>query len=398
MARDEQAVPARDHWLDRATLWGLLAFGGALQFSIFLAETILALVLVAWIGSLLVHRERPEAPPWFTPLLVYAGLTLVATAFSQDPKASLGAAKQLLLFLLVPAAYRALRGRSAETMIEVVISLGAFSAIVGVIQFGFLGYDRLQQRPVGTLGHYMTYSGLLMLIICSVAARLLFQRRDRIWPALVMPALVVALVFTFTRSAWVGACVGVGLLLILKDFRLLALAPVVAGLFFALAPSSLTSRFYSIFDLQDPSNRDRVAMFQAGTEIIASSPLTGVGPNVLQRVYPQYRKSTAVEHTPPHLHNVPMQIAAERGLPALGAWIWFIVAAARGLLARMRGNGTRYLAAAGLSAVGAAIAAGMFEYNFGDSEFLLLLLLLLTLPWAASRTATSTPAPRQPTA
>ncbi|MBP1636744.1 MAG: putative bicarbonate transporter, IctB family [Acidobacteria bacterium] len=390
MAADA-GVKGAGHWLDRATLAGLLGFAGALQFSIFLAETLLALALVAWVGALVANRERPEAPGWFLPLLVYAGLTLVATAFSLDPARSLGAAKQLLLFLLVPATIRAARGRPAETMMDVVLSLGAFSAIVGVIQFGFLGYDRLQQRPVGTLGHWMTYSGLLMLIACSAAARLLFERRDRIWPALIMPALIVALVFTFTRSAWVGACVGIGLLLALKDFRLLALAPVVAGLFFALAPSGITSRFYSIFDLHDPSNRDRVAMFEAGTEIIASDPLTGVGPNVVQEVYPQYRKPTAVEQTPPHLHNVPMQIAAERGLPALGVWIWFLFAVVRDLLRKLRSDRPRYLAAAALSAVGAMVAAGFFEYNFGDSEFLMLLLLLLALPWAVTATAARRP-------
>jgi O-antigen ligase len=371
-------------WLDRATLAGLLGFAGALQFSIFLAETLLALALVAWLGALVTTRERPEAPRWFLPLLVYAGLTLVATAFSLDPGTSLGATKQLLLFLLVPATIRAARGRSAETLMDVVLSLGAFSAIVGVIQFGFLGYDRLQQRPVGTLGHWMTYSGLLMLIACSAAARLLFERRDRIWPALIMPALIVALTLTFTRSAWVGACVGIGLLLVLKDFRLLALAPVVAGLFFALAPASIASRFYSMFDLHDPSNRDRVAMYDAGSEIVASDPLTGVGPNMVQHIYPQYRKPTAVEQTPPHLHNVPLQIAAERGLPALGVWIWFLVVAVRDLLRKLRTDRPRYLAAAALGGIGAMIAAGFFEYNFGDSEFLMLLLLLLALPWAAS--------------
>ncbi|HOC17520.1 MAG TPA: O-antigen ligase family protein [Vicinamibacterales bacterium] len=380
----EAGVKGTGHWLDRAALAGLLGFAGALQFSIFLAEALLAAALVAWLGALIVNRERPEVPGWFLPLLVYAALTLVATAFSLEPLTSLGAAKQLLLFLLVPATIRAARGRSAETVMDVVLSLGAFSAIVGVIQFGFLGYDRLQQRPVGTLGHWMTYSGLLMLIACSAAARLLFERRNRTWPALIMPALVVALVFTFTRSAWVGACVGIGLLLVLKDFRLLALAPVVAGLFFALAPASIASRFYSIFDLHDPSNRDRVAMFAAGAEIVASDPLTGVGPNLMQRVYPDYRKPNAVEQTPPHLHNVPLQIAAERGLPALAVWIWFLVAVVRDLLRKLRADRPRYLAAAALSAVGAMVAAGFFEYNFGDSEFLMLLLLLLALPWAAS--------------
>ena len=31
------------------------------------------------------------------------------------------------------------------------------------------------------------------------------------------------------------------------------------------------------------------------------------------------------------------------------------------------------------------VAAGMFEYNFGDSEFLMLFLVLVTLPYAAER-------------
>ena len=35
------------------------------------------------------------------------------------------------------------------------------------------------------------------------------------------------------------------------------------------------------------------------------------------------------------------------------------------------------------------LAAGLFEYNFGDSEFLMLLLVLVTLP-----AASAAPAPR----
>jgi hypothetical protein len=42
-------------------------------------------------------------------------------------------------------------------------------------------------------------------------------------------------------------------------------------------------------------------------------------------------------------------------------------------------------AAAGLAAVFAMLGAGLFEYNFGDSEFLMLFLVLVTLPFAAAR-------------
>jgi len=111
----------------------------------------------------------------------------------------------------------------------------------------------------------------------------------------------------------------------------------------------------------------------------------------VHEVYPNYRRSSAVDQTPPHLHNVPLQIAAERGLPALAAWLWFVAAAAIGLWRRFRDDRVRYLAAAGMGALAAMLAAGFFEYNFGDSEFLVTLLILLTLPWAAVR-GTAAPA------
>ena len=71
--------------------------------------------------------------------------------------------------------------------------------------------------------------------------------------------------------------------------------------------------------------------------MIAAHPLTGVGPNMVERVYAQYRDPDAVDKVNPHLHNVPMQIAAERGLPALAIWLWFVVVAA----ARSRGASSR---------------------------------------------------------
>jgi len=41
----------------------------------------------------------------------------------------------------------------------------------------------------------------------------------------------------------------------------------------------------------------------------------------------------------------------------------------------------------GVASVVALLAAGLFEYNFGDSEVLMLFLLIATLPYAADRTA-----------
>ena len=52
---------------------------------------------------------------------------------------------------------------------------------------------------------------------------------------------------------------------------------------------------------------------------------------MVERRYAEYRGPDAVNEVNPHLHNVPLQIAAERGLPALAVWLWFIVALLRDL-------------------------------------------------------------------
>ena len=377
--------------LEGAALVALCLLVGALQLSIAASAVLLTLTVGLWVGVLLSHRERVQVPDMFWPLVAYSALTITSAAASLDPGASLVDAKEILLFLIVPVVYRLARGQWASTVATIIISVGAVTAVVGIVQYAILEYDSLGQRPLGSMGHYMTYSGLLMLVIGLAAARLLFGSVDRAWAGLVLPTLVVALALTLTRSAWVGACVGIGLLLVIRDRRLLAATPVVAAILFSLAPQTVIDRAYSTFDLQDPTNRDRFAMARAGARMIRDHPLTGVGPDMVQEVYADYRDAGGVNEVNPHLHNVPLQIAAERGLPALAVWLWFVVAATRELIACLGDPKSRALAAGGLAAMASMLAAGMFEYNFGDSEFLMLLLVLLTLPIAARQAGTTRP-------
>ncbi len=391
MSTQAVAVPAvSPPRLEVAAVVSLCLFAGALQLSIAASAWLLTITTVLWLGVVVSGRERIEVPSLLWPLLAYAVYTMIAVATSIDPVSSLVDSKEVLLFLVVPIVYRLARGRSATTVATIIISVGAVTAVYGIVQYGILEFDTLGQRPQGSMGHYMTFSGLLMLVIGLSASRILFGTTDRVWAALVLPALVVALALTLTRSAWVGACVGVGLLLVLKDRRLLAAAPVIAALLFALAPATVTDRVYSTFDLQDPTNRDRFAMARVGARIVRDHPLTGVGPDMVQVVYPDYRDAGGVNETNPHLHNVPLHIAAERGLPALGLWLWFVFVAVRELSRGLQHAASRPLAAGGLAAIASMLAAGMFEYNFGDSEFLMLFLVMLTLPLAARREAPDT--------
>jgi putative inorganic carbon (hco3(-)) transporter len=380
------AAPQASPTLDRIALWLLLLFVASLQMSIFAAGILLSLMLVCWVALLIRDRERPSAPEFVLPLVVYAVLTLISSAFAIEPWESFKDDKQLIYLAVVPAAvYHLARGKRATTVIDVIVTVGAAGAVWGIVQYGLLHFDSLGKRPQGISHHYMTFSGFLMLSICSVLARLIFGARDRIWPALVLPALITALLLTLGRGAWVGTSIAVAVIFSLKNFRLMAAIPIVVAVAFALAPDTVTRRMTSVFDLQDPSNRDRVAMLKTGVAMVSAHPLTGVGPNMIEKVYVQYRAPGAVQQTNQHLHNVPMQIAAERGIPALGVFVWFVVSLARSLLRMFRSGENRVFAATALASLVGMLAAGQFEYNFGDSEFQMLFLVLITLPFAAQR-------------
>ncbi len=191
-----------------------------------------------------------------------------------------------------------------------------------------------------------------------------------------VPALIVALVVTNTRNAWIGTFLAVCLLLAIRNWKLVLVAPAIAIVALVLAPGQVQDRARTMLNPTDPASRDRIVMWKIGRDMIRDHPVFGVGPEQIQVDYERYRQSypEAVNKTNPHLHNVPIQIAAERGVPALVLWLWFFIVAGRDLWRQLRAKIAPDVAGAGLAALVAMFVAGLFEYNFGDSEFLMLLL------------------------
>ena len=369
---------------------------GFVQIKLQLAQGVFfSLAALLWLVITIREGRRPEVPSFSVPLLVYAGLTLLSSALSSNPVASLLDDKQLLMFLMVPVVARFARGARATQTIDIIIAIGAAAALWGIIQFSMLGFDNLNNRPAGPLGpNYMTFSGVLMLVTCAAVARLVFTPIRSMWPIVAVPALLVALAATYTRNAWIGAFLGITLLLVIRNWKLIIIPPVLAALAFAVAPGQIQKRAESFLRPSDPASIDRMVMWKIGADMVRDHPLLGVGPVLIEPAYEGYRAKypEAVNKTNPHLHNVPIQIAAERGVPALLAWLWFVAIAARDLWRQLRRGQATSLAATGLAGIVAMFAAGMFEYNFGDSEFLMLFLGLITLPFAATLGSGAEPA------
>jgi O-antigen ligase len=195
--------------------------------------------------------------------------------------------------------------------------------------------------------------------------------------SLALPLCAWAMVISRTRSAWLGALAGLAVIAVLRAPRLLFVLAGAVLLVLVVRPASVTSRL----TVTDASSRDRIFMWQSGFDMIRDKPIFGQGPGMILRVYPDYRWPGAPNPRTPHLHDNALQIAAERGLPCLAWWLWWVAVAMGAAYRVARREPSAPVAGAGpLAVLVAVMVAGLFEYNFGDSEILMLVLLLSALP------------------
>jgi O-antigen ligase len=445
--------------LERAQLALTAALAATIPVSIFAAEALLALAVAVLAARLARGETRLPRTAVDTPLAAFAVWSLLSASFAAEPARAHEDAKKLLLFALFYVVLDvARRGDSRERLFDSLVAGGLALAALTVAQHLFLGFDRLDRRPPGFLGHYMSAAGVTTGVLLVAAARLVCRAvprprwRDawlvllllagvggvaaasafgggRIAMRLFVAALAAssaalalargevvrraagslalaavplagwALVVSRTRGAWLGALFGLTALAAMRAPRLLAGVAGVVLLLLLWRPEPIADRL----TLLDASSVDRYYMWQAGVDMVLDRPVFGQGPGMILATYPRYRWPEAPNPQAPHLHNNPLQVAAERGLPGLAFFVWWFFAAIVAALlearrARAAAASERPTAAAAtgaLAVLAAAFVAGLVEYNLGDSEVLMLVLLVTAVPFAlrASRAASATPAP-----
>jgi len=373
----------------------VLALAGALLFSLIsitLMESFLALAFVFWLAALFRGKTKLAFPDFFWPLLVYAALSIIVCFFSVNPAVSFKDARELVLYLVVPIIMGAAASRRGRLWLTAALLTSGLASSLYSIGY-FIIKARPGERIQGFMGHYMTQAGLLLLFASAALSFLLFFRNRTRWLWGVAFILAIAsLALTLTRSAWVGLIVAAGFILVLYKPKALIILPAVIALFLLASPQAMKRRALSIFNPHDYGNTLRIEYLKAGMQIIREYPLHGTGPDTVDMVFqdPKYGLSE-VNRQNVHLHNNIVQIGAERGVPTLLAWVVFIVWAFVSLLRLLKNKGSPVFphAAAAAAALLALITAGLFEYNFADSEITVLFFYLITMPFAFPQEAES---------
>jgi len=377
---------ASDSRAQRAGYW-LFVSHIATIFSIAASNILLGLTLLTLPWS------RRRDVPWqdFAPLLIPLGLYVLLLAgsivASSDPRTSVRGATEVFSLATLVLALLLVRGeRQVRIAVDAVILVATLLAGVGLAQYLF-GYGDIERRIRGSFSHYMTFSGVLLIGDLLLVSTMVYGGRWRsLWRWAALAILNVALLGSLTRNAWVALVLTLTVLVVLRAPRLLLAYLPAAVLFVVLAPVPLLHRVMSIADLRDPSNYDRLCMLEAGLAMIRERPLFGLGPELVERRYAIYRSPAAPRYEVPHLHNNLLELAAERGLPALASYLWLTGASMAAAWRGFRREGGRSGRRADLY-VGAMLAllafnlAGLFENNWGDTEVQRPVLFVLAIPF-----------------
>lgn len=271
-------------------------------------------------------------------------------------------------------------------------------------------------RAAGLYGHYTTYAEVLQLIM-SLAVGLFVALPRKLSPVGVLLALATvgmgaALLLTVTRASWLGLFVAVIAICCvwLKSARLnrrVVVGGIVATALIVLlvAPVALNllqqKRNVGFLDRSDGSITWRETVYREGVGLFTQNArhfLVGVGMDSIKRHAGEWRLFDNGKLPPGHMHSTPLQLAVERGVFTLLAWLCFLFVYLLTLwrtekrLIDVESAGesdeTWFERGVVLGAFGGAVGfftSGVVHYNLGDSEVATVFYIIAGLALACYR-------------
>ena len=361
--------------------------------SIAISQIFLSLAILGFILDRLLNEQQSVFfPPIKLPLSFFILTTVLSWLLSPDLTLGLPPINKLWLFVIILLVANYFSEKRTILAYQTLFTAGIVACGFAFVQYIFPSLGSVQGRITGFMGHWMTLSGGLMLVFITLVGYTLnaSPKRKTFW-VLACFFLGITLVLTLTRSVWIASLAGLLTALWLK-FPLRKIVILLCGgviLLVFFAPESVQKRLESIWDLNDPSNYARVAIWKTGLKMVKDNPWFGVGPQQVSEVFfdyhpfPQDRERSGFFFM--HMHNNFLQFAAERGIPCALAWLWLMLKIGidhyRAFKNLLTPSLLKSAHAIGLLNVVVLFLAGFFEFNFGDSEVLMIFLFLVIVPY-----------------
>ncbi|HEV8481556.1 MAG TPA: O-antigen ligase family protein [Candidatus Eisenbacteria bacterium] len=340
----------------------LLVFAAAVSFSIALTE----IAFLTALASRLVRaatgepfRLRPRAV--LVTGLILAATWILAGVFSPAPAASIARVSRLYqVFVVFLVAEWAADPRWVERAVLSALIGSGIGAAAGLVVW--LQGDR--PRMLGVFSTGMTSgNSSAMSLVGAVAAAVAWRGRKRIVAGVAEGLDGFALLATMTRSAWLGAGLGILAVGTRPAARKWAVATILLLVLTVIAVPRFRARGAEIGDTNEVTAKGRISLWLTGWELFRERPILGWGLQDHYALIEAHRRPDATFHAG-HFHNNAVQVAVSTGIVGSAAYAAFHLALLAGLWRRRR----RWW---GLAALGVWVAfelAGFFDWSFGDAE------------------------------
>jgi hypothetical protein len=252
-----------------------------------------------------------------------------------------------------------------------------------------------QFRVSGFSRQFLTYAEQMQILALLAYGGLLTtllnwrtrKNRNRLLLCSALFALFgLALVLTASRAVIASFIITLLIVSLSAGRRAIMIALIAAALLGALGVYVVTSaRQQIVTSFNDDSTTRRVGYMKAGLRVIPQHPLLGVGMDSHKTLWRELGfPGDYVTHT----HSTPIQIAMDRGLPALACYGWWIavllIATYKAFKQKSRPENQIGLFHSSLplgvfAAVIGFSLSSLTNYNFGDSEALTMLLFVVGL-------------------
>ena len=190
-------------------------------------------------------------------------------------------------------------------------------------------FPLLMSRMSGPLKNPNLLAGYLSMVIAFWSGYRLYRptNRDGIIGSVGLVVLVVCLLLTYSRGAWLSLFIvlfAIGILARRGRYLLLGLVSLVAIV--VLSEPSVAERVNSIFHPHlESSSALRIAIWDSTSYIIRDHWFSGIGWGAFPAVYPAYDYFLGTNQTIIyHAHNLFLQLLAEVGV--VGFLIWMTIA------------------------------------------------------------------------
>ena len=309
---------------------------------------------------------------------------------------NVGSPEEIAAALASGAPFAKVRIYRVEWMPELEVPRGQLlPGATALEQLGISGWSRGRDwRATGFYNHWVTYAEVLQLIASLALGIFLAVREKKALLIFAVIGLVFALGMTVTRASWIGFAVSVVVMLSLSVTRrtLLIVAACALPLVLVSVVVLQQKRGIGFFDRQDQSTSWRQMVWREGFELLVSKPrhlLVGVGIDSIKGHWREWGLFDNGRQPIGHMHSNLLQIALERGVPALLLWLILIGLYVRMLWKIIRREADSFSRGLALGALGGAIGfftSGVVHYNWGDSEVVTIFYFIMGLCLVVERT------------